>query len=90
MCTLFYCTSKDENLLGFINILFSENQFTALLMSDVTIVFSSKIFANGDDMLSPAKLRTEAFLTLYFAMSLNGQTHFKSLAANAARFLRFL
>ena len=27
-------------------------------------------------------------LTLYFAMSSNGQTHFKNLAANAARFLK--
>ena len=26
------------------------------------------------------------FLTLYFAMSYNGQTHFKNLAAFAARF----
>ena len=28
------------------------------------------------------------FLTFYFAMSLNGPTHFKNLAANAARFLK--
>ena len=27
-------------------------------------------------------------LTLYFAMSQNGQTYFKNLAANAARFLK--
>ena len=27
-------------------------------------------------------------LTLYFAVSQNGQTHFKTLAANAARFLK--
>ena len=28
-------------------------------------------------------------LTLYFAMSQNGQTHFENLAANAARFLKY-
>ena len=30
------------------------------------------------------------FLTLYFAMSKNGQTHFKNLAANGARFLKYV
>ena len=29
-------------------------------------------------------------LTLYFAMSKNGQTHFKNLAAFAARFLKYV
>ena len=28
------------------------------------------------------------FLTLHFAISKNGQTHFKNLASNAARFLK--
>ena len=41
------------------NTLFSENQFTTLLVSGVTIVFSSKVLANNDDMLSSAKLFTE-------------------------------
>ena len=31
---------------------------------------------------------TEVKVTLYFAMSQNGQIHFKNLAANAARFLK--
>ena len=30
----------------------------------------------------------EVVLTLYFAMPWNGQTHFKNLAANVARFLK--
>ena len=29
-------------------------------------------------------------ISLYFAMLQNGQTHFKNLAANTARFLRFV
>ena len=32
----------------------------------------------------------DRILTLYFAMSKNGQTHFKNLSAFAARFLKYV
>ena len=48
------------------------------------IIFWHNTNCRGED-LSPV-----VYLTLYFAMSQNGQTHFKNIAAFAEKFLKYL
>ena len=49
---------------------------------------AKEAFENNMHHQDTMKAIRTGYLTLYFAMSLNGQTHFKNLAANAARFLK--